>query len=71
MSVTILYLGGALFSGHSVYNRFDRIPACNGQTDERTDILRRYSSRNAHIRAVKIEELHKLQEARFMFRVHK
>ena len=35
-----------------MYNRFDRIPACDGQTDEartdgRTDIMRRHGTRYA------------------------
>ena len=29
-------------------NRFDRLPACDGQTDRRTDILRRHSPRYAY-----------------------
>jgi len=29
-------------------NRFDRIPACDRQTDRQTDILRRHSSRYAY-----------------------
>ena len=33
-------------------NSFDRIPACDRQTDRRTDILRRHSPRYAWHRAV-------------------
>jgi len=29
-------------------NPFDRIPACDGQTDRQTDILRRHSPRYAY-----------------------
>jgi len=35
-----------------MYNRFDRIQECDGQTDGRTDILRRHSPRYAQHRAV-------------------
>jgi len=36
-----------------MYNRLDRIPACDGQTDRQTDILPRHSSRMHTRRAVK------------------
>jgi len=32
-----------------VYNRFDRIPACDGQTDRQTEILPWHSSRYAYM----------------------
>jgi len=31
-----------------IYNRLDTIPACDGRTDGRTDILQRHSSRYAY-----------------------
>jgi len=31
-----------------IHNRLDRIPACDGQTDGRTDILSRHSPRYAY-----------------------
>jgi len=31
-----------------MFNRFDRIPACKGRTDGRTDILPRHSPRYAY-----------------------
>jgi len=35
------------------FNRFDRIPACDGRTDGRREMLRRHSPRYVWHRAVK------------------
>ena len=38
-----------------MFSRFDRIPACDGQTDGQTYIFRRHSPRYALHRAVKTQ----------------
>ena len=43
----------AVKKSEDTYNGFDRIPACDRQTDGRTDILRRHSPHYAQHRAVK------------------
>jgi len=42
-----------------MYNRLDRIPACDGQTetDRRTDILPRHSSRYAYASRGKMKQI--------------